>query len=49
MATPREAQRMQETAKRMKEMGVRRRTALCPLCYRYVAIPMDRHFTGAIC
>jgi hypothetical protein len=49
MATPRDAQRMQEAAKRMKEMGIRRRTGLCPLCYRLVSIPMDNHFNGKVC
>jgi hypothetical protein len=39
----------QEMAQRMKALGIRRTTGLCPLCYRNVAIPMDRHFYGAIC
>lgn len=46
MASKRDAQRMSETAKRMKEMGIRRKTGLCPVCYRIVAVPMDRHFYG---
>lgn len=49
MATPRDATRMSEHAKRMKEMGIRRTSGLCPLCYRMVAIPMDRHFYGGVC
>lgn len=49
MATPRDAQRMQEAAKRMKEQGIRRKSGLCPLCYRMVSLPMDRHFDGALC
>jgi hypothetical protein len=49
MATPRDAVRMQEAAKRMKEQGIRRKNALCPICYRIVAVPMDRHFYGAVC
>lgn len=44
MASKRDAQRMSETAKRMKEMGIRRKTARCPVCYRIVGIPMDNHF-----
>lgn len=39
----------QEMAQRMKALGIKRTTGLCPLCYRMVRIPMDRHFTGAIC
>lgn len=39
----------QEMAQRMKALGIRRTRGLCPLCYRYVAIPMDRHFWGALC
>lgn len=34
---------------RMKRMGIRRKSGLCPLCYNYVSIPMDRHFVGKVC
>lgn len=33
-------------AARMKALGIRRTTAVCPVCYKTVAIPMDRHFFG---
>jgi hypothetical protein len=39
----------QAMAERMKRLGIRRRTARCPVCYRIVAIPMDRHFVGGNC
>lgn len=39
----------QEAAARMKALGIRRTSARCPLCYRVVAIPMDRHFYGKVC
>ncbi len=39
----------QEMAARMKMLGIRRKSGLCPLCYHVVAIPMDRHFEGAVC
>jgi len=39
----------QQMAQRMKVLGIRRTSAQCPLCYRIVAIPMDRHFFGGLC
>jgi hypothetical protein len=36
-------------AQRMKTLGIRRTSGLCPICYRMVAIPMDRHFFGGNC
>lgn len=39
----------QMMAQRMKDLGIYRKTGTCPLCYRSVAIPMDRHFYGAVC
>lgn len=39
----------QMMAQRMKDLGIRRTSGLCPICYRYVSIPMDRHFYGANC
>jgi hypothetical protein len=34
----------QAMAERMKRLKIVRRTARCPVCYRIVGIPMDRHF-----
>lgn len=42
-------QKNQAMAERMKRLGIRRKTALCPICYRHVSIPMDRHFVGKVC
>lgn len=39
----------QAMAERMKRLGIRRTTARCPICYRIVSIPMDRHFVGGNC
>jgi hypothetical protein len=39
----------QAMAERMKRLGIRRTTARCPVCYRIVSIPMDRHFVGGNC
>ncbi len=39
----------QMMAQRMKDQGTRRTSGLCPLCYRMVSIPMDRHFYGILC
>lgn len=36
-------------AQRMKDLGIKRTSARCPLCYRIVGIPMDRHFFGGGC
>ncbi len=38
-----------EMASRMKLLGIRRKTGVCPICHREVSIPMDSHFHGAIC
>jgi hypothetical protein len=42
-------QKNQAMAERMKRLGITRKTGLCPLCYRLVAIPMERHFFGKVC
>jgi hypothetical protein len=39
----------QAMAERMKRLGIKRTSGLCPLCYRMVGIPMDRHFFGKVC
>lgn len=39
----------QMMAQRMKDLGIIRRIARCPVCYRIVGIPMDRHFFGGGC
>lgn len=39
----------QMMAQRMKDLGIRRTSGVCPLCYRIVSIPMDRHFFGGLC
>ena len=39
----------QENAARMKALGIIRRTARCPLCYRIIAVPTDRHYYGKVC
>jgi hypothetical protein len=39
----------QMMAQRMKDLGIRRIHGLCPVCYRIVAVPMDRHFFGGNC
>lgn len=36
-------------AQRMKALGIRRLTARCPVCYRIVALPIDRHLFGGGC
>jgi hypothetical protein len=36
----------QTMAQRMKDQHIIRNTARCPVCYRIVGIPMDRHFFG---
>ena len=33
----------------MKDHFIIRRTARCTVCYKIVAIPMDRHFVGGNC
>jgi hypothetical protein len=38
-----------EMASRMKALGIRRTSGVCPLCYREVKITMDSHFNGGIC
>lgn len=38
-----------QMAQRMKMLGIRRTTARCCLCYKIVAIPLDRHFFGGNC
>lgn len=38
-----------EMAARMKRLGIRRTTARCPVCYRIVGIPLDRHLFGGNC
>lgn len=38
-----------EMASRMKLLGIRRISGVCPICHREVRIPMDSHFYGAIC
>lgn len=39
----------QEMAERMRKLGIRRKSGRCPICYRIIGIPMDRHFVGGIC
>ena len=39
----------QAMAERMKRLRIIRKTARCTVCYRIVAIPMDRHFFGGGC
>lgn len=36
-------QKNQAMAERMKKLGIKRTTARCPVCYKIVAIPMERH------
>lgn len=36
-------------AQRMKTLRIVRSTARCPVCYRIVAIPLDRHLFGGNC
>lgn len=36
-------------AARMKTLGIIRRTARCPVCYRIVGLPLDRHLFGGAC
>jgi hypothetical protein len=45
----REKVKNQEMAARMKLLGIRRTSGVCPICYRIVSVPMDRHFFGGIC
>lgn len=36
----------QAMAERMRRLGIRRLTGRCPVCYRIVALPIDRHLFG---
>lgn len=49
MASKQAAQRMSEYAKWMKDHGIRRTTTVCPICYRTISVPTDRHFFGGNC
>jgi hypothetical protein len=39
----------QAMAERMKRLGIVRKTGRCPVCYRIVALPIDRHLFGGGC
>lgn len=39
----------QAMAERMKRLGIRRLTGRCPVCYRIVGLPLERHLVGGNC
>lgn len=46
MAGQASKQKNQAMAERMKRLGIRRTTGRCPVCYRIVALPLERHLFG---
>lgn len=39
----------QAMAERMKRLHIVRKTGRCPVCYRIVALPLERHLVGGNC
>lgn len=49
MAGQADKQKNQAMAERMKRLGIKRLTGRCPVCYRIVALPIERHLFGGNC